>query len=509
LNTPFTQGVDKRHKDGALYVRALLVKDEARNKQRAKNFEAAMKPYIQDFGGWWDAAVEEMTKLFAPLKAFDFEQASNLDLQHHLLDLLKVGRRHWELHMIGMNVIFEGWVMFENMCKELLGIDDQTEEFMTMVIGFDSKAFQVDKEMWQLAQDAIQAGLKEIFMLSDTKELQAKLSQSDAGKEWLKSLDTFLIEHGWRMQRMHDFFEPTWIEAPIQAILSIKAFMKTEDTAFKLDGVRQQLSEKREQAVSEAMKKVPEEKKELFTQLLDLAQHAGSYSEGHTYYHEMQAHAIIRNGLMGIGRRLADGGAIDKAEDVFFLIPDELEMAILVPEQFDLRYLVEPRKKQRESWHEIQLPPVLTTRENMMEAFMMDMAPANEAISAKVVQGGLPAVRPELNADFYGAFGAPGFVEGTARVILSPDQLDEIEPGDIVVAPNTATSWTPYFELIAGLVIDRGGTLSHGSVVGREYGIPVVANTGDKTGQLVPASRAIKTGQRIRVDGSGKAVYIL
>ena len=140
---------------------------------------------------------------------------------------------------------------------------------------------------------------------------------------------------------------------------------------------------------------------------------------------------------------------------------------------------------------------------------MLDMAPGKEAISTKVVQGGLPAVKPELNADFYGAFGAPGDVEGIARVITSSDQLDQIEPGEIVVAPNTSTSWTPYFDLIAGLVIDRGGTLSHGSVVGREYAIPVVANTGDKSGQLVPASGTIKTGQRIRVDGSGKAVYIL
>lgn len=509
LNTPFTQGVDKRHKDGGLYVRALLVKDEDRNKKRAIRFKEAMKPYIKDFGDWWNGAVKEMTELYAPMKAFDFDNASNLDLYRHLSDLLTVGRRHWELHMIGMNVIFEGWVMFENMCKELLGIDDQTEEFMTLVTGFDSKAFQVDKEMWQLAQDAIQTGLKEVFISSDAQELQKKLAQSEEGKKWLNSLADFLTEHGWRMQRMHDYIEPTWIEEPTLAILSIKAFMKTEDNSFKLDSIRKEQSKKREKAVSKALEKVPKGKKEQFKQLLDLAQHAGSYSEGHTYYHEMQAHAIIRNGLMGIGRRLAEGGTIDQAEDVLFLIPDELEMPILVPEQFDLRYLVEPRRRLRESWYKAQQPPVLTTREDMKMAFMLDMAPANEAIMTKVVQGGLPDIRLELNADFYGAFGAPGFVEGTARVIMSTDQLDQIEPGEIVVAPNTATSWTPYFDLIAGLVIDRGGTLSHGSVVGREYGIPVVANTGDKTGQLVPASRMVKTGQRIRVDGSGKAVYIL
>ena len=65
-------------------------------------------------------------------------------------------------------------------------------------------------------------------------------------------------------------------------------------------------------------------------------------------------------------------------------------------------------------------------------------------------------------------------------------------PGEILVAPYTDPGWTPYFLAAAGLVVDVGGMLSHGSVVAREYGLPAMVNVG-------PATRLIKTGQRLQV----------
>src|SRR5436309_6360773 len=48
-----------------------------------------------------------------------------------------------------------------------------------------------------------------------------------------------------------------------------------------------------------------------------------------------------------------------------------------------------------------------------------------------------------------GVAGSPGVAEGLARVILRADQLGELEPGEILVAPSTSTSWTPVFGTIA------------------------------------------------------------
>ena len=74
--------------------------------------------------------------------------------------------------------------------------------------------------------------------------------------------------------------------------------------------------------------------------------------------------------------------------------------------------------------------------------------------------------------------------------------------GEILIAPCTDPGWTPYFLAAAGIVMDVGGMLSHGSIVAREYGIPAVVNVGS-------ATRSIKTGQIVRVDGDRGLVTII
>ena len=89
-----------------------------------------------------------------------------------------------------------------------------------------------------------------------------------------------------------------------------------------------------------------------------------------------------------------------------------------------------------------------------------------------------------------------------ARVILGPDQLRELEDGEILVAPSTSTSWTPVFGKIAAAVLDSGGIMCHAAIVAREYGLPAVVGTGTGT-------KRIKTGDRLRVDADSGVVTIL
>jgi pyruvate,water dikinase len=97
---------------------------------------------------------------------------------------------------------------------------------------------------------------------------------------------------------------------------------------------------------------------------------------------------------------------------------------------------------------------------------------------------------------------SPGVAEGVARVITSVDQLDELQPGEILVARITAPSWGPVFGRIGATVTDIGGMMSHAAIVCREYGLPAVTGTGS-------ATATIQSGQRLRVDGSNGTVTIL
>ena len=71
---------------------------------------------------------------------------------------------------------------------------------------------------------------------------------------------------------------------------------------------------------------------------------------------------------------------------------------------------------------------------------------------------------------------SPGVAIGPARVILKTDSSEHVLPGEILVAPFTDPGWTPYFISAAGIVMDQGGLLSHGSIIAREYGIPCVVS---------------------------------
>jgi len=99
-----------------------------------------------------------------------------------------------------------------------------------------------------------------------------------------------------------------------------------------------------------------------------------------------------------------------------------------------------------------------------------------------------------------GSPASAGTVSGVARVVLDPVGA-RLEPGEILVAPSTDPGWTPLFLTAGGLVMEMGGSNSHGAVVAREYGIPAVVG--------VPgATRDITSGMRVTVDGAAGVVRL-
>jgi pyruvate, water dikinase len=308
-------------------------------------------------------------------------------------------------------------------------------------------------------------------------------------------------EDGWRMQRMSEMNLPSWVEDPTPALVNVKQFLQ-KGGGFNLDEERGKIALQRVEAEKEVLAKVPQEQRGWFGRLMLLAQKSGVFSEEHDHYLDLYTHAMMRRSALGLGKRFVQKGALDDPEDIFFLIPDEVRRAGINPDQFDLRYIVDRRKADWQEWQKTPNPPAF-----LKEGFDLDMAmgvlvQSMDPIALKVVVGSMPQVRPELKADLYGTCGSPGVAEGPARVILSEDELHLVEEGDILVAASTSPSWTPVFSMIKGVVVDRGASLSHAAIVGREYGIPVVMNVFEGTAK-------IRSGQRIKVDANLGAVFIL
>jgi pyruvate,water dikinase len=100
-----------------------------------------------------------------------------------------------------------------------------------------------------------------------------------------------------------------------------------------------------------------------------------------------------------------------------------------------------------------------------------------------------------------GVAASAGRITAPARVLHGPEDFGQMRPGDVLVAGTTTPAWTPLFAMASAVVTDIGGPLSHGSIVAREYGIPAVMGTGI-------ATRRIKSGQVITVDGSAGVVML-
>jgi pyruvate,water dikinase len=187
---------------------------------------------------------------------------------------------------------------------------------------------------------------------------------------------------------------------------------------------------------------------------------------------------VGRTAARVIGAELAAQGVLEDPEDVFMFTIDEL----LRPDLRDREWgVIAERRATRAEYKQLDVPEFW---DGMPEPF-------------PVATG---AERAEVAVT--GAAVSPGVVEGVARLILDPDGDEDLEPGEILVCRTTDPSWASLMMVASALVIDIGGPISHGAIVARELGIPCV--TGTRTG-----TSAIRTGDRLRVDGGAGTVEIL
>jgi len=190
----------------------------------------------------------------------------------------------------------------------------------------------------------------------------------------------------------------------------------------------------------------------------------------------MRVNAEGRRFLREAGNRLQGRGLLEEPGEIFFLRFEEIEAVFAGQDGgTGLRELVRRRKEERRRQEEIPMPNFL--RESEIPR-LRERAPR----------------RFREEGTFQGLPVGPGRVEGRVAVLEGPHQVDRVRPGDILVAPTLDPSWIPLFTLASGLVVEMGGTLSHGSIIAREYGLPTVVN-------LPGITRALKSGDRILLDG--------
>ena len=342
---------------------------------------------------------------------------------------------------------------------------------------------QAAMDLWQLAAKAHQSPEVEQVILSEHNwpSAREKLITVKGSDRFLKSWDEFMARHGHHCRGEIEAYNRRWFETPDYILKLVRSYLASIDKTDPVQKYNEQIQRRRqleEQCRRQLRNPV---KRMLFNHLLVRSQASAVFREN-IKSEPVKMLAGMRKLLVELGRRLHADGVLTGSDDIFFLTFEEIGLVVGGHAEFDVKNVIAARRAEYDKWNLITPPDVIVGR----------FDPDNYVPE-----------QVEANVDVLkGLAVSPGVATGKAKVILRTDSNTPLEAGEILVAPFTDPGWTPYFLLAAGIVMDQGSILSHGSIVAREYGIPAVVNAGN-------ATKIIKTGQTIQVDANQGIVKIL
>ncbi|MCF7974935.1 MAG: hypothetical protein K9N55_14035 [Phycisphaerae bacterium] len=274
-----------------------------------------------------------------------------------------------------------------------------------------------------------------------------------------RTLDAWLTDHGHRGPGEFDLASPRWSERPDE-LKQMAEPLKGNQT---MGALHEQRVEQARACVDRLKQALKPSLRATLSEHVDLLQRYCQFRENGKYY-LMKAYAVLRQTALEMGRRLG----VDEA--VFFLRPDEIKAAL------HTGFVPEDRIRQRRRWYAAESRVRLS---HVIEA--KDIA----------TLGSPPQTSDDLQ--WQGFAISCGVNSGPARIVHSPEAATDLGRDYILVCPSTDPSWTPLFVNAAGLILERGGSLSHGAIVARELGLPAVVLEG--------ATDIFTEGEVLNLDG--------
>ena len=368
-------------------------------------------------------------------------------------------------------------------CDQALGDPSLAMRLVAGVGDVDSAAPSF--EMWRLGRLVSDTpALAEIFDRDPAGALDALRERPEAG-EFLQGFDRFIHEYGSRGPNEWEMRCSTWETEPALALVAIDR-MRVSDASGDPARSQQRLAADRESLTKDVLDKLsaaPEAQGQMGAAL----NAAKLFMPGRerTKTTIIKVTQEVRLAARELGRRLTEAGAFDRPENIGMMRDDELDELIANP------------KKWRETM--LERERLFEKLQNLEPPFIIDgtVPPIEEW-----KQRDRSAQHVDAGTTLTGLSGCPGEARGRARVILSPFDGGELEPGDVLVAPITDPSWTPLFVPASAVVVDVGAPLSHAVIVSRELGIPCVVSVTD-------ATRKIPDGAEVEVNGTNGTVTVL
>jgi len=527
---PPAYGVDHRIINGYIYITPVPVTDPRVVEDRVQHFLQRAGYYYENWDSLyskWKVKMEGLVKEVDGIEIKDLPEMEDISVVYegvglssgyHLTTkydrLINLALKAWQYHFEFLNLGYAAYVTFADICRKAFpGIQDST--ITKMVSGIDVILFEPDQRLKELAKAAVSLGVADVFNSNENhNDIIAALNNTGPGKEWLDLLKKarypwFYISSGtgW----YHDHW--SWNDRLEIPFMSIRNYIKRLENGQSLERPVEELRRERDRIVEEYQSLLrTDEDRQAFEQLLKISQTVFPYVEEHLFYVEHWFHTKFYMKIRELSSVFVNHRFFNDVEDIWYLNRFEIQQALydLVcgwatgvksrgptywPKEIEWRKDVLQKFRENPPLPALGVPP-----ETVNEPFTIILW----GITTDRLSTWLDADKTKVEdiTQLKGFAGSSGVVEGTARMVRSPAELSALQDGEILVAPTTSPSWAPIFSKVSAVVTDVGGIMSHAAIVCREYGLPAVVGTGY-------ATAAIKTGMRIRVDGSSGIVTLL
>jgi phosphohistidine swiveling domain-containing protein len=478
----------------SLYV-PRVPKDDVDYASKIGNYLNAVLPtYGKNFADWWrNRLVPEMRRNLDYLES-KIDQYEDIDLMEWatiLEDAIDIHDRHWKIHWMLNFAQLSSTLNLRAVVEEVRGEVDE-ELLGRLQNSAADRNWDAIETLWnmkELAKTDTEIGAA--FSHDTGDEIYEALQSTERGRKFIEEdLQAYQKEFGWHAVWSHEFIFPSRYEDPTPVIDVIKGYLEGD---YDYPSAVKELADDIAQASEQLLEGLEGEALEKMKTVNEINLKMAPLTPDHHFYIDQGTNAHVRVVLICIGRRLVEVGVIDEPDDVIFLKYNELRYLIGDLENYDARSIVKERQAQRSEYEKIRPKDWIgTATESQLQFPYLNLWGFPDRLD--IEQGAAETVT--------GIAASPGVVEGTAKVVRSIDEFDEVKKGDILVCQMTNPAWTPLFALISAIVTDAGGTVSHPAVMAREFGIPAVI------GCSVATSR-IESGNRLRVNGSTGVVEVM
>ena len=455
---------------------------------------AVLPTYGLNFANWWrERLVPEMDRNLKYLesKIDIWDEIPLMEWATILEDAIDIHDRHWKIHWMLNFAQLSATLNLAAVAEEVRGDVDEALLGRLQNSAADRNWDSLEL-LWTMKEEAKNSDvLSAAFDNDNGAEILEALGSTPEGQTFLdERVTAWQREFGWHAVWSHEFIFPSRFEEAGPVLDVLKGYIEAD---YDYPSAVKELADDIAAAAAELLDGLEGEDLEKLKAASDINLKMAPLTPDHHFYIDQGTNAHLRVVLICIGRKLVQEGVLDEEDDVIFLTYNELRYLLGDLENFDARSIVKERRAER------------VEQEAIRPRDWIGTATASQLEFPYLGLWGFPEklyMEQEDGAVVAGIAASPGVIEGTAKVVLSTEEFDQVSPGDILVCQMTNPAWTPLFSVISGIVTDAGGTVSHPAVMAREFGIPAVIGCSVATVQ-------IKTGDQLRVNGSAGTVEVL